>query len=260
MPASAPNRKSWLKRLVPELGIELVGPETLVELRQLLDKIGLCSVLVIGCGRRRDKTAPHFLPHECIFTDVDPSADVDIFCDGHDLPFQDQTFDAVIIHAVLEHVLDPVRVVSEIHRVLKPEGLVYSAVPFMQQVHEQAYDFTRYTLSGHRRLFRYFNELRSGMVAGPGTALAWALEFFALSFCSRKYTRWAAIACIRIGFFWLKYCDYLCVHRPEAMDAASGTYFIGTKKEEATPDIDFIRSYIGTKNRNIKREKMMRTS
>jgi len=57
-------------------------------------------------------------------------------------------FDAVWIQAVLEHVLDPVRVVAEIHRVLRPGGLVYSEIPFMQEVHEGAYDFTRFRLSG----------------------------------------------------------------------------------------------------------------
>jgi hypothetical protein len=31
----------------------------------------------------------------------------------------------------------------------------------MQQVHEGAYDFTRYTLSGHRRLFNGFTETSS---------------------------------------------------------------------------------------------------
>ncbi len=52
--------------------------------------------------------------------------------------------------------LEPERVVSEIARVLKPAGMVYSEIPFMQQVHEGAYDFTRFTDSGQRWLFRQF--------------------------------------------------------------------------------------------------------
>ena len=42
-------------------------------------------------------------------------------CDGHDLAFQDQSIDAVIVQALLEHVLDPQRCVAEIHRVFKLE-------------------------------------------------------------------------------------------------------------------------------------------
>jgi hypothetical protein len=51
------------------------------------------------------------------------------------------------------------RVASEIHRLLKSGGFVYSEIPFMQQVHEGAYDFTRYTLVGHRALFRALDDL-----------------------------------------------------------------------------------------------------
>ena len=71
--------------------------------------------------------------------------------DAHDLPFVDAAFDAAVIQAVLEHVVDPQRVVAELHRVLREDGVLYSEVPFMQQVHEGAYDFTRYTDLGHRR-------------------------------------------------------------------------------------------------------------
>ncbi len=50
---------------------------------------------------------------------------------------------------------------KEIHRVLKDDGIVYADTPFMQQVHEGAYDFTRFTLSGHRWLFKNFALLDS---------------------------------------------------------------------------------------------------
>ena len=37
-------------------------------------------------------------------------------------------------------------------------GIVYAETPFMQQVHEGAYDFTRYTVLGHRYLFKKFKQ------------------------------------------------------------------------------------------------------
>jgi 2-polyprenyl-3-methyl-5-hydroxy-6-metoxy-1,4-benzoquinol methylase len=52
--------------------------------------------------------------------------------DGQHIPFQDQTFDAVVAYAVLEHILDKdvPQVMSEIRRVLKPGGyLLISLLP-----------------------------------------------------------------------------------------------------------------------------------
>ena len=71
------------------------------------------------------------------------------------LPYPNETFDGVWIQAVLEHVGEPWVVVAEIHRVLKKSGLIYAETPFMQQVHEGAYDFTRFTVLGHRYLFDF---------------------------------------------------------------------------------------------------------
>jgi len=128
------------------------------------------TILVIGCGQQDAQLAKRFTDDSTcfVFCDVDKSATADLFCDGHDLPFKDGVFDGVISTAVMEHVLWPDRVASEIHRVLRCDGFVYSEIPFLQGVHEGAYDFTRFSLSGHRRLYEYFNEIDAGMVAGPG--------------------------------------------------------------------------------------------
>ena len=44
--------------------------------------------------------------------------------DVQELPFADASFDAVFAHAVLQHVREPVRALVEMHRVLKPGGVV----------------------------------------------------------------------------------------------------------------------------------------
>jgi ubiquinone/menaquinone biosynthesis C-methylase UbiE len=110
----------------------------------------------------------------------------------HDLPFADNSFDGVVVQAVLEHVVDR-RAAWRRHRVLKGRGVVYAETPFMQQVHMGPYDFTRFTHSGHRRLFRWF---RGGRAApcGPGMALAWAYQHFLLSFATRGLSAVAALA------------------------------------------------------------------
>ena len=106
---------------------------------------------------------------ELVGTDVYASPNTALVADAHKLPFEDGVFDGVWVQAVLEHVLEPATIVDEIHRVLRRGGLVYAETPFMQQVHERAYDFSRFTQSGHRWLFRRFSELS----AGPSEARAW---------------------------------------------------------------------------------------
>jgi SAM-dependent methyltransferase len=178
-------------------------------------------------------------------TDVSASADVDLFCDAHELPFDDGSFDALITTAVLEHVLYPERVAHELHRVLREGGLLYSEIPFIQQVHEGAHDFTRFTLSGHRRLLNGFQEIQSGMVAGPGTALVWSIEHFMIGFTRNRLVRSLLRALARYTFFWIKYFDFFFRHRTAALDGASCTYFLGSRRNQVVSDADIIIGYKG---------------
>lgn len=45
-------------------------------------------------------------------------------CDVYELPYRETLFDAVFSHAMLEHMRDPLAVLKEMRRVLKPGGLV----------------------------------------------------------------------------------------------------------------------------------------
>jgi SAM-dependent methyltransferase len=82
-------------------------------------------VLDIGCGRNKLPGAiglDHFR-----FPGVDVVAELN----GR-LPFADRTFDAVSANQVLEHVPDLVGLVYEVHRVLKPGGLLVAHVPYFR--------------------------------------------------------------------------------------------------------------------------------
>lgn len=165
--------------------------------------------------------------------------------DAHDIPFEDETFDGVIAQAVLEHVADPVRCVAEMRRVLKPGGMVYAEIPFMQQVHGGGVDFTRFTHLGLRRLFRGFDEVDSGACCGPGMALAWSLQYFLLSFTANPRLRVLLKGLSRLLFFPLKYADYLLIDKPGALDAASAYYFMGRKSEAMLHDREILGLYRG---------------
>ena len=171
-------------------------------------------------------------------TDVYASPNTKVVADGHFLPFRDGTFDGVWVQAVLEHVLDPPAVASEIYRVLKRGGLVYADTPFIQQVHEQAYDFTRFTLSGHRWLFRGFEEIDAGAVGGAGKALVWSIRYVALSL--GLSTRMATL--VAMPFFWVRFIDRFAKPGPKT-DAASGVYFFGRRSEHVLSAKDMPHYY-----------------
>lgn len=211
----------------------------------MLEDVARPRVLVIGgsvegAGFEALSENPNI---ELVRTDVAWGESVDLICDIHDLPFRDGAFDGVVVQAVLEHVLDPFRGVDEIHRVLKPRGVVYAETPFMQQVHGGRYDFMRFTFLGHRRLFRRFEEIEMGAVCGPGMALAWSWRYFWWSFTENAalrqmivfFTNWTA-------FFW-KYFDRILVNKPRALDAASGYFFMGRRSKTVLSDRDLLAIY-----------------
>jgi SAM-dependent methyltransferase len=176
---------------------------------------------------------------DLVGTDIYPSSNTTIVADGHALPFIDASFDGVWIQAVLEHVLDPPIVVAEIYRVLRPGGLVYADTPFMQPVHEKAYDFTRYTVSGHRWLFRNFTMLDAGASAGgAGTALRWSVQYLVRSLTGSH----AVGKAVSLVLFWTRFLDRAGKRRPNA-DAASGVYFFGSKAVAPIRPHDMISFY-----------------
>lgn len=177
--------------------------------------------------------------------DVSMGPRTQIIFDAHNLPFNDSSFQGVIIQAVIEHVLDPYRCVMEIYRVLDDDGLVYAETPFMQPVHMGAYDFNRFTPLGHRRLFRQFQEIKSGATGGPGMSLAWSYQYFLLSFAQKKFTQDIIRGFARLTSFWWKYFDRYLINKPGGLDAVFGVYFLGKKSSEVLPDKELIKSYAG---------------
>lgn len=243
-----PSWRRLISGMVPDLSRNIVAASEYNRLKELLGKReGVANVLVIGGGVVGSGM-------ECLLddpqirlieTDVAIAPRTQLICDAHDLPFRDQTIDAVIVQAVLEHVVDPHRCVAEIHRVLKPEGLVYADTPFMQQVHGRQFDFTRFTRLGHRRLFRHFEEVSSGISCGPGVALAWSLRYFLMSWSDSQRYRALASGVARSLFWWLKYCDRFLAKRNASFDAASAFFFLGRKSNQPLDDRQLLTQYRG---------------
>jgi SAM-dependent methyltransferase len=164
--------------------------------------------------------------------DLYPFENVNIVADIADLPFTDNSVDAVICEEVLEHVPNPAAVVSEMLRVLKPGGLVYVVVPFVFSFHSSPSDYYRWSKTGLRKLMDHFKEDECDVRSGGGAALNWILaEFTAtvLSFGLEKVHQILFMVFL-IFFAPLCYTDYIFHKFPLSENIAATFYFIGRKK------------------------------
>jgi SAM-dependent methyltransferase len=85
----------------------------------------------------------HSLDIERRVPEVDFVGDVQ---DMHVLP--SESYDTVLSTEVLEHVPQPERMIAEMHRVLKPAGKLILTVPYLSRLHEEPFDYFRYTRYG----------------------------------------------------------------------------------------------------------------
>ena len=78
---------------------------------------------------------------------------IDLVCDISAIPEPDAAFNAILCSEVLEHVPDPIKVLGEFRRLLKPGGKLILTAPFASLVHFAPYHyssgFSRYWYEHH---------------------------------------------------------------------------------------------------------------
>jgi SAM-dependent methyltransferase len=115
-------------------------------------------ILDAGCGRKPYQEL--FKCSEYVGMDIQQdghshkSEQIDVFYDGENFPFTDETFDGVLCSQVLEHVFNPDVFLREVHRVLKADGKLLLTIPFVWDEHEQPYDYARYSMFGLKHLLK----------------------------------------------------------------------------------------------------------
>lgn len=121
---------------------------------------------------------PYLEKVEYLVLDKVPDYNPDIVGDIHNLPFEDNSVDAIICIAVLEHVEEPQKAVREMYRVLKPGGYCYIYAPFLFYYHPlKGYygDFYRFTRDGFEYMTKDFKEVEIQNILGP---IATAMNLF----------------------------------------------------------------------------------
>ena len=102
----------------------------------------------------------------------------DVVADLHDLPLADGEFDFVVCTEVLEHLAEPAQALRELRRVLRRGGGLLITVPFVIELHEEPYDFFRYTPHALRHLLTEtgFEEIAVEPLTGWASTLSHVLR------------------------------------------------------------------------------------
>lgn len=113
-------------------------------------------VLDLGCGAGKTRELFCRLNPQCQWHGAEVASSPELhaaeaagsgitFFDGIHLPWQDDYFDLVYCHQVLEHVRRPDELLAEVFRVLRPGGAFAGSVSYLEPCHSRSiFNFTPY--------------------------------------------------------------------------------------------------------------------
>lgn len=132
-------------------------------LHQQFGQISLgTQVLSIGAGGDIGNTLMRHASQQqfkVVSLDIDAKRHADIIGDICVHDFKGQQFDIVVMAEVLEHLHSPHLALENVHRALKQNGRLILTVPFIFPIHDQPYDYYRFTRYGLEYLLRHFRDL-----------------------------------------------------------------------------------------------------
>jgi SAM-dependent methyltransferase len=173
-----------------------------------------------------------------VCVDIAPGPGVDLVADAHDLNMvANESVDCVITISTLEHVRYPQKVVSEIHRILRPGGIIYVSVPFVFPFHSDPDDFYRFSCDGVKILCEAFESIETGFNRGPASSMCHLLvHFFAMIFSFNSRTLYGVnVDLFKWLLFWIKYLDIFLGRYKMAKVIHAGAFFMGRKTTAVVP-------------------------
>ncbi|MFM1932571.1 MAG: hypothetical protein RL226_1874 [Bacteroidota bacterium] len=188
-------RKLRIEDQAPDCEILING-----ELFRLEDVCRGKKVADIGCGYGANRPIVEGVGGEWIGVEPFEGGAHTVTASAEDLPFEDNSFDVVIMHAVLEHIPNVGAAFSEVGRILKPGGVFVGYVAFMECFHEISYSHLSHKAMEH---YSQINGLKLEKIAGGGRfGIDYHLSvlLFPIPF---QWARPLIASCIR-GWIWLK--------------------------------------------------------
>jgi SAM-dependent methyltransferase len=205
----------------------LVTARSIQRVRSLVESAGsYATILNVGAGYTS-------LSERVVNIDIFDSGTTDVIASAMALPFPDNCADLVILQGVLEHVEDATSTLAESFRVLKPNGLFYTEMPFLQPYHESPIDLRRSTKNGLAGLCAPLIEIESGIHIGPAATFAWFMREFLARLLSGGRPSAYAKASTLIGWlvFPIRYADHFLEKIPHLHTVASSCYYLGRKAQ-----------------------------
>lgn len=129
-----------------------------------LDKVTPGRLLEVGCGNGNQLAQMHALGWKVEGQEVDPKA-AEHARNAHGLPvhlgaleeiaFPDATFDVIIMSHVIEHVYDPIALLTECYRILKPNGVLLIFTPNIESHGHRRFKSCWFALDPPRHLYLF---------------------------------------------------------------------------------------------------------
>ncbi len=146
-------------------------------------KQGIC--IDIGSGndsivKHFDSATQNFIKFDYPKTSQRYGSKPDIYADIQQFPVKTNSVDTVIFFEVIEHVPDDELAIMEISRVLKGSGILFMSAPFLYPLHDEPYDFRRYTIHGLVNLLKK-NDFEIVETIQHGNSITTVLQLINLS-------------------------------------------------------------------------------
>ncbi|HYG53284.1 MAG TPA: class I SAM-dependent methyltransferase [Flavobacteriales bacterium] len=207
-------RKLTLKDQLPQC--EIFINATIYDLKEVC-----CNrnVVDIGCGYGANRSIVEAVGGR--WTGVEPfeGGAHTVVADAENLPFNDASFDVVIMDAVLEHIPNASAAFSEVGRILKKGGIFIGYVAFMECFHEISYSHLSFKALEH---FSAINGMKLEKISGGhrfGIDYHKSVLYYPLSFkFMRAFRAWKIRSWIKLKSK-VVYC-YLRFKRKESREMA----------------------------------------
>ena len=125
------------------------------DLESAIGKYATGRVIDIGCGNKPyekifEEKITEYVGCDIIQSDLNK---VDVLCKANEIPLPDNSFDTAFSTQTIEHVEDHQGLVNEAYRLIKPGGYFIVSGPLYWYLHEEPYDFFRFTKYGFKYIF-----------------------------------------------------------------------------------------------------------